>query len=133
MSEIEEIESRLQFAVAKMNDAADAHKQTESALREATLAVSGLRKALDEAKKAADRKLPQCKIVRRGRWSDSAPIDACITGVTNGGKLRVRTIGADGVELYAWDKFMGKYHAQSRQFPGYLRDVPPEFMPESAR
>jgi hypothetical protein len=45
--------------------------------------------------------------------------------------LRVRVNGSDGIELYVWDKLMGEYHARSS--PGYLRDVPPEFMPESAK
>ena len=133
MSEIEEIESCLQSAIGAMNAAADAHKQAEIVLKNAALSVSELRKALVEAKEARDRMLPQCKIVRRGRWRDGEPLDACITGVTNGGMLRVRVNGADGIELYAWDKLMGEYRARSRRFPGYLRDVPSEFMPESAR
>ena len=133
MSEIDEIESCLQSAIGAMNAAADAHKQSEIVLKNAALSVSELRKSLVEAKDARDRKLPQCKIVRRGRWRDGEPLDACISGVTNGGMLRVRVNGADGIELYAWDQLMGEYHARSRQFPGYLRDVPPEFMPESAK
>lgn len=133
VSEIDEIESRLQFAISAMNAAADVHKQTEVALKEATLSVSELGRALVEAKEARDRALPQCKIVRRGRWRDGEPLEACIVGVTNGGMLRVRVNGADGIELYAWDQLMGEYHARSRQFPGYLRDAPPEFMPESAK
>lgn len=126
MSEIEEIESRLQFAIAKMNAAADAHKQTEIALREATLSVSGLRKALDEARRAEDRKLPQCKIVRYSVRQDYA-VDACIVGLTKGGMLRVRQIGADGVELFKWSGSRHESRAGAWWKKDYLAKVPAEF------
>lgn len=129
MSEIDEIESRLQFAISAMNAAAEVHKQAELSLREATLSVYRLREALDEARRADDRKLPQCKIVRYGRWRNCT-IDGCIVGATKSGMLKVRVIGGDENELFRWNDRTARFALRSKLFShgkDYLRDVPAEY------
>lgn len=127
MSEIEEIESRLQFAIATLREAQEVKRDADEKVREAGLALSAARARLVKAKEAIDRKLPQCKMVQVQSWRPDRMVEACIVGVTKGGKLRVRPILGDHVALFSWRVTAGRYEASSRDFRGYLIDVPAEY------
>lgn len=132
-AQIKEIERKIEAARAEQSRADAEHKKATAALREADSAVTILLAQLRTLREAEDRKLPQCKIMEVQTWRKGRLLDACICGVTKKGMLRVRQIGSEHVDLFAWDKLQQEYRARSRDFYGYLRDVPPEFMPEYAR
>lgn len=132
-AQIKEIERKIEAARAEQSRADAEHKKATATLRDADSALAILLTQLRTLREAEDRKLPQCKIVRTSRWHNSSAVDACIVGTTKTGMLRVRQIGCDDVELFAWDSHARHYGARSRVGRGHLRDVPPEFMPESAR
>lgn len=134
-AEIKEIERKIAEARLVQALAADVHKKAEEDLRAADADVGKLIGELRKAQEAADRKLPQCKIVRTSRWSNSSAVDACIVGTTKTGMLRVRQIGFDDVELFKLACDTGRYESRGGLSwnKDYLLDVPPEFMPESAK
>lgn len=132
-AEIKRLKDEVNRLTYELRDAQAARDDAAMKAKEADLALSMARAKLVAAKEEADRKLPQCKIVQTQSWRPDRTVDACIVGVTSGGKLRVRQILSDHVTLFSWREKTGRYECGSGDFRGHLICVPSEFMPESAR
>lgn len=123
---IKALKQNIELLQIALREAQEVKRDADEKVREAGLALSAARARLVKAKEAIDRKLPQCKMVQVQSWRPDRMVEACIVGVTKGGKLRVRPILGDHVALFSWRVTAGRYEASSRDFRGYLIDVPAE-------
>ena len=127
MSEIRAIKQKIERLQIALREAQQLQKKKKKKVRAADLALTSARAKIVRTKEAMDRKLPQCKMVQVQSWRPDRMVEACIVGVTKGGKLRVRPILGDHVALFSWRVTAGRYEASSRDFRGYLIDVPAEY------
>lgn len=127
MSEIRAIKQKIERLQIALREAQELKRKADEKVRAADLALTSARAKIVRTKEAMDRKLPQCKMVQVQSWRPDRMVEACIVGVTKGGKLRVRPILGDHVALFSWRVTAGRYEASSRDFRGYLIDVPAEY------
>lgn len=127
MSEIRAIKQKIERLQIALREAQELKRQADEKVRAADLALTSARAKIVRTKEAMDRKLPQCKMVQVQSWRPDRMVEACIVGVTKGGKLRVRPILGEHIVLFSWRAIPGQYEASSRDFRGYLIDVPAEY------
>jgi anti-sigma factor RsiW len=118
-------------------DAERAVKAARDALHAAQMEVERVREdlraaiaRLQDARADADAALPQCEA-----WSGNvkAKRPVVILRTTPTGMLVVRGIGEEKTFRFKWNRAMQEWLAVSGYSQARLRNVPPEFMPESEK